>query len=290
MSASREEIINEIRRLAAMNNGQPPGRRLFRRRTNIHPAEWQGVYWAIWSDALKEAGFQPNLKTEKLDEEFMLIKLAEACRHFEKFPSILELRLYRMSHREFPDVTTYVRHFGSPNLWPSHLALWAEKGGRDDGARARLCVAADDHHRAGRRAGDALMWLMPLLSWLGNFLGGPFAKAAVDAYRAKLTAENTADKIAADLAARELAVEERERALATQVLIAEQGNAFTRAVRPLWALPFVIYTWKVIIFDKVLALGSTDPLTGFVATLAVTVAAAYFGGHTLENVARIIKR
>ena len=34
-----------------------------------------------------------------------------------------------MSHREFPDVTTYVRHFGSPNLWPSHLALWAEKGG-----------------------------------------------------------------------------------------------------------------------------------------------------------------
>src|ERR1700732_2039239 len=118
-----------------------------------------------------------------------------------------------------------------------------------------------------------------VLGWLGNLLGGPFAKAAVDAYRAKLTAENTADKIAADLAARELAVEERERALATQVLIAEQGNAFTRAVRPLWALPFVICTWKVIIFDKVLALGSTDPLTGFVATLAVTVAAAYFGGH-----------
>ena len=85
MSASREEIINEIRRLAATNNGQPPGRRLFRRRTNIHPAEWQGVYWAIWSDALKEAGFQPNLKTEKLDEELMLIKLAEACRHFENF-------------------------------------------------------------------------------------------------------------------------------------------------------------------------------------------------------------
>ena len=46
-----------------------------------------------------------------------------------------------------------------------------------------------------------------VLGWLGNLLGGPFAKAAVDAYRAKLTAENTSEKIAADLAARELDVE-----------------------------------------------------------------------------------
>lgn len=40
-----------------------------------------------------------------------------------------------------------------------------------------------------------------VLSWLGSLLGGPFAKAAVDAYRAKLAAENTSEKIAADLAA-----------------------------------------------------------------------------------------
>ena len=129
-----------------------------------------------------------------------------------------------------------------------------------------------------------------VLAWLGNLLGGPFAKAALDAYRAKLAAENTSEKVAADLAARELALEARERELATSLLATEQSNWVTRWVRPLWAAPFVIYTWKIVIFDKVLALGSTDPLTGFVATLAVTVAAAYFGGRTLENVARIIKR
>ena len=132
--------------------------------------------------------------------------------------------------------------------------------------------------------------LTMILTWAGNLLGGPFARAAVDAYRARLAAENTAEKIAAELAARELAVEARERELASELLLAEQGHWFTRAVRPLWALPFVIYTWKIVIFDKVLALGSTDPLTGFAASLAVTVAAAYFGGRTLENVARIIKR
>jgi len=129
-----------------------------------------------------------------------------------------------------------------------------------------------------------------LLAWLGNLLGGPFARAAVDAYRAKLTAENASQKVAADLAARELAVEAREQELRVALLVAEQGNWVTRWVRPVWAAPFVIYTWKVVIYDKVLALGTTDPLGGLVATLAVTIAGAYFGGRTLENVARIIKR
>jgi len=133
------------------------------------------------------------------------------------------------------------------------------------------------------------MWTS-ILALLGNLLGGPFAKAAVDAYRAKLQFENTAGKTAADLASRELAVEQRERELDVQLLQAEQGNAFTRTVRPLWAMPFVIYTWKAVVWDKVLGLGSTDALSGSVATLALTIATAYFGGRTIEKVARIIRR
>src|SRR5499426_601638 len=133
------------------------------------------------------------------------------------------------------------------------------------------------------------MWTS-ILAFLGNLLGGPFAKAAVDAYRAKLQSENTAGKTAADLASRELAVEQRERELDVQLLQAEQGNWFTRMVRPLWAMPFVIYTWKAVVWDKVLGLGATDTLTGFVATLALTIATAYFGGRTIEKVARIIRR
>jgi hypothetical protein len=132
--------------------------------------------------------------------------------------------------------------------------------------------------------------LTAILGWLGNLLGGPFAKAAVDAYRAKLAAENTSERVAADLAARELAVAQREQELRVRLLVAEQGNWITRWVRPLWAAPFVLYTWKVVVYDKILALGSTDALGGLVATLAVTIAGAYFGGRTLENVARIIKR
>ena len=129
-----------------------------------------------------------------------------------------------------------------------------------------------------------------ILPWLGNLLGGPFAKAAVDAYRAKLSAENTSEKIAADLAARELAVEQREAELATQLVIAEQGHWYTALPRPLFAFAFVIYVWKVVIWDKVLGLGSTDALGGDVAQWAMIVLTAYFGGRSLEKVARILGR
>jgi len=129
-----------------------------------------------------------------------------------------------------------------------------------------------------------------LLGWLGNLLGGPFAKAAVDAYRAKLTAENTSEKIAADLAARELQVESREREVQAQIVAAEQGAWYTALPRPLFAYAFVIYAWKVAVWDAVFGLGTTAALSGDVAQWATIVLTAYFGGRSLEKVARILGR
>ena len=83
--------------------------------------------------------------------------------------------------------------------------------------------------------------LSVVLGWLGNLLGGPFAKAALNAYRAKLTAGNTSERIAAELAARELSVEQREPELATQAVIAEQGRWYTALPRPLF-LSHLSYT------------------------------------------------
>jgi hypothetical protein len=129
-----------------------------------------------------------------------------------------------------------------------------------------------------------------VLGWLGNLLGGPFAAAAVKAYQAKLTAENTSEKIAADLATRELSVEQREAELATQAVIAEQGRWYTALPRPLFAFAFVIYVWKVVVWDRVLGLGTTTALSGDVAQWAMVVLTAYFGGRSLEKVARILSK
>ena len=135
--------------------------------------------------------------------------------------------------------------------------------------------------------------LATVLAWLGNLLGGPFARAAVEAYQAKLTADNDSQKITAGLAARELAVEQRERELAAQVVIAEQGHWYTALPRPMFAFAFVIYVWKIVVFDKVLGFlthGSTDPLTGDIGQWATIVLTAYFGGRSIEKVARILKK
>jgi hypothetical protein len=47
---------------------------------------------------------------------------------------------------------------------------------------------------------------------------------------------------------------------------------------------------KLLIWDKVLGLGSTDPLAGFAATTVNLVVGFYFGKRGFENIARIIKR
>jgi uncharacterized phiE125 gp8 family phage protein len=88
----------------------------------------------------------------------------------------------------------------------------------------------------------------------------------------------------------ELDVESRERELATQVLIAEQGRWYTALPRPLFAFAFVIYVWKVVVWDRVLGLGTTPALSGDVAQWAMIVLTAYFGGRSIEKVARILSR
>lgn len=133
-----------------------------------------------------------------------------------------------------------------------------------------------------------------MFTWLASkaasLLGGQIVGGLIDGYKAKLAAGNTSDRIAAELAQRELAAETRERELATQVIIAEQGRWYTALPRPLFAFAFVIYVWKVIVWDKVLGWGVTDPLSAELSQWALIILTAYFGGRSLEKVARIFAR
>ena len=127
-----------------------------------------------------------------------------------------------------------------------------------------------------------------MLAWLASLIGGPIINALIEGYKAKLDAANTHDRIAADLAAKDIEAEISARKEASATIIAEQGRWYTAIIRPLLALPLIIYFWKVIVWDKVLGLGATDPLTGMVSDWAGTIVTAYVGGRTVEKVARTL--
>lgn len=126
-------------------------------------------------------------------------------------------------------------------------------------------------------------FLGTILSW---FFGGGLTKLGqlgLDFYKQKLSAENSTEAQVVDLAKRAAELDARQAELDNQLLITEQGNWVTRWVRPAWALPFVVWTWKVVIWDAVLQWGSTPDLKGTPATLCSIIAVSYFGTRGLEK-------
>ena len=127
------------------------------------------------------------------------------------------------------------------------------------------------------------MWLTLL-----SFIGGPVIKGLIDAYQAKLKAGNVESKIAADLAAGEIAAQTAETQSITQYRIAELGHWYEPD--KLMGYAVAIYFGKLLVWDKVLGLGSTDPLAGWASITANLVVSFYFAKRGFENVARIIRR
>jgi hypothetical protein len=127
-------------------------------------------------------------------------------------------------------------------------------------------------------------------TWLASFLGGPVITGLINAYKAKLAAGNTADKIAADLAARELAVEQREQELRVQTNIADGGRWWTAAPRALVMWAGAIYFCKGVLWDTVLGWGSTPALHGDLATWMGWLMSLWFLGRSGEKIASILAR
>ncbi len=123
-------------------------------------------------------------------------------------------------------------------------------------------------------------------TWLASFISGPVIGAAIKAYTAKLAAGNTTDRIAADLAGRELTVQAAEVQAQAAIKIAEIGHWYEPD--KLFAYTLWIYFTKVYLYDAAFGLGSTDAVRGDVAMWGALVISFYFGKRGVENLARII--
>lgn len=61
-----------------------------------------------------------------------------------------------------------------------------------------------------------------------------------------------------------------------EIILSKQKDRFNSIVQFLWAFPFLIYTWKLLIWDKVLEWGATDPLSPTLEYMMWTILGGYF--------------
>ena len=94
---NKENIIAEIRRTAKANGGVPLGWKRFESETGIKHNDWFGKFWACWSDAVREAGFEPNRLNEAYDDETLLRKLVELTHRLLQPRFLLKTPLRRPS-------------------------------------------------------------------------------------------------------------------------------------------------------------------------------------------------
>lgn len=109
--------------------------------------------------------------------------------------------------------------------------------------------------------------MLAILKGLLGFKG--IADKIAEAYMASKNAKTDLERVAAD---------ERIRSLEARrdVLVKETEHWSTRWVRPAFAFPFVVYNFKLIVIDKVLGMGSTDPLSDELFQIEMAIIGAYF--------------
>lgn len=121
--------------------------------------------------------------------------------------------------------------------------------------------------------------LATILAFLAKIGIGTIATKIAAAKEAQAKALTDQQKIAAD---------ERVKALEARrdVMAAEAGAPINAFIRAGFALPFVIYNAKLILWDKVLGWGVTDPLSDQLFQIELAAIGFYF----LYDVAARLKR
>jgi len=105
---NKDEILQAIRKTAKTNGGKPLGRARFEAETGI--SQWDcGKYWTNWSDAVQDAGFEPNQMNVAFDDEFLVEKLVELTRQLQKVPVLGDLRIAKTNDPTFPARTVFNR-------------------------------------------------------------------------------------------------------------------------------------------------------------------------------------
>jgi hypothetical protein len=104
-------ILEEIRRTAQANGGEPLGWRRFETETGIRMTDWSRL-WARWGDAIREAGLTPNEFTAAYENSTLFDCYAKLAREMGRLPAWSDLKLKAYNDPAFPSDKVF-RRFGS---------------------------------------------------------------------------------------------------------------------------------------------------------------------------------
>jgi hypothetical protein len=149
MAIDREEILAEIRKFVAGNAGEIPGERTFLAATRIKPSAWKGRYWARWTDAVREAGYDPNAMTQKIPNEDILQYLAGFIAKLGYFPVRDEINIQAKVETGFPVWQTVKKRYGGMPQTAAALLEFSRK--TENTAVAKLCEARLEHEASKPR-------------------------------------------------------------------------------------------------------------------------------------------
>ncbi len=111
----KRHILDEIKRTAGANGGVPLGKQRFLTETGIRESDWSGRFWTRWGDAVREAGYEPNVKQAAFEDDSLFEKLALLVRELGHYPVVAELR---MKARSDPQFRKWVTNCISPTRPP----------------------------------------------------------------------------------------------------------------------------------------------------------------------------
>jgi len=132
---NKQQILEEIKRVAGKNGGVPLGRERFEKETGIKPYDW-GKFWAKFGDAQREAGFDPNTLNAAYNLEFILEKYIDLIKELRRFPTSGDLRVKSHSDPDFPSANT-MRRLGNKQEIAQKIFDFAKQKGLVD--IAALC-------------------------------------------------------------------------------------------------------------------------------------------------------
>lgn len=138
MAISKEEILAELRKVVAANSGAIPGERTFMAATRIKQSAWKGKYWARWTDAVREAGYDPNAMTQKIPDEGILEGLAVFIAKLGRFPVRDEINIQARTVPGFPVWQTIRKRYGGMPQTAAALLDFSRETGNSSLARRGL--------------------------------------------------------------------------------------------------------------------------------------------------------